>query len=119
MKQSKADKEVLTFSGVGSSITRKRNVKQELKNLAETSLNVDAIEAALGIKKPKETTTPEFTFVSRIFNPDVEEDRNLLNHILNSPNYKIEYWKDSWMPNGVYKAFVVYGTKTQQKPSNE
>ena len=45
---------------------------------------------------------------TKIFNPEIPKDSELLNTLLNSTNHKIQYWKDTWTALGEYRVFVVY-----------
>jgi hypothetical protein len=119
MKKQKQS-EFLTFRS-GSDIALEpipnRDLTSEFGKKNWQSAKIDEFERSLGISPPK--AEPKLRFKSRVFTPEFEDDKNLLEELLNHPKYKVIYWKDNWTVNGSYKTYVVYSENLEYKEPEE
>ena len=101
----------LQFSGNSEKSTgsRKinRDVGKELHNKDWMDQTVSAFEKSMGFAATSNDKIKK-VFKTKIFNPEIPKDSELLNTLLNSTNHKIQYWKDTWTALGEYRVFVVY-----------
>jgi hypothetical protein len=94
----------------------KRNVQRELKNeLLDPEKEITAFEQAKGIIRKPKVNMGDYDFNNIIITPDKDKDRDLLNKLLNDPQYLISYYKDNWTPQGNYCIFIIYGKKKQNE----
>lgn len=105
------------FGGIaeGTKIVGKknsRNVRQEVTNKPfEPEEVVDAYERSRGIVKPKKKSLEEFEYRNIILEPSRPKDEEMLNTLLNDPDYVIISYRDNWTPQGSYVIFIIYGKK--------
>lgn len=92
---------------VSSSRKINRDVGKELHNKDWMDQTVSTFEKSMGFA-PTSNEKIKRVFKTKIFNPEIPKDSELLNSLLNSPNHKIQYWKDTWTALGEYRVFVVY-----------
>lgn len=90
----------------------KRNVQREIRNeLLDPEKEITAFEQAKGIIRKPKVNMQDYDFNNIIITPDNDRDRDLLNKLLNDPQYLISYYKDNWTPQGNYSIFIIYGKK--------
>lgn len=96
---------------------KKRNIRSEISNKGfDPESVIDAFEASKGIKrKNPNQELNNFQFKNIILDPEQQRDQDLLNELMNNPNYMITFWKDSWTPQGNYRVFIIYGTKKEKE----
>lgn len=84
-----------------------RELSEELFNTHKPKAIIDNFEQTVGLK-PKTKKKKNVAYKNRQFNLEVDKDRDLLNTLMNSPKYRIVYFKDTWTALGLYRMFVIY-----------
>lgn len=112
--------ESIPASPIGEVNPQEKDLEQQLFGKKGVKEFIDQFERETGIvpKKPDKQTVK---YNNRVFSPTNEEDRKLLNELLNDRDrFGITMWKDSWTVHGDYRVFVLYyeildGVKTDSK----
>lgn len=112
-KKNKIEKpNFLQFSGNAekNSNSRKinRDVGKELHNKDWMDQTVSTFEKSMGFAPSSNNDKTKKIFKTKIFDPDVPKDKELLDMLLNSPSHKITYWKDTFTGLGACRILVVY-----------
>lgn len=98
----------LQFSGnTEKPIKIERDVAKELRNKDWMDQTVSSFEKSLGFAPTKKEIGKKI-YKTRIFDPSVPKEADLLCTLFNSEKHKITYWKDNWTALGEYRVFVVY-----------
>lgn len=107
-----------TFGAAGDDTVKpKRNIQKEIKNdLLDPEREIAAFEQAKGIVRKPRVNMADYDFNNITLVPEKDKDKDLLNKLLNDPQYIISYYKDNWTPQGNYCIFIIYGKK---KDKNE
>lgn len=99
-----------------SDSSKRRNVRNEVSNKSfDPETVIDAFEQSRGIrKKPKAQDMSNYTFKNIILDPEQQKDQEMLNELMNNKKYMIISWKDTWTPQGTFRAFIIYGSKKDE-----
>ena len=84
-----------------------RDLEQELFGRKGLRDKVDALETELGIK-PRQQKILKSRRKNQTFVPSKDEDKELLDQLMNDEKFRIIVWKDTWTVQGDYKVFVIY-----------
>lgn len=85
-----------------------RDIGKELHNKDWMDQTVGTFEKGMGFAPPAGTEKTKKIFKTKVFNPDLAKDKELLDMLLNSENHKITYWKDTFTGLGECKILVIY-----------
>lgn len=94
-----------------------RDLETELFGKKGLKEKLDALESTLGYGK--ENTTPKIKFHNKIFCPNSEDDRKLLNELLNDPRFSVVKWEDTWTAHGDYRVFIIYSENLEVKKAKK
>jgi hypothetical protein len=88
-------------------------ISDMLRNTAAKTQDaaVAAMDEALGIPRPKVPPIPDTRRKSIYLAPANSKDAELLEKLMNDPQYKILYYKDTFTGFGEYRAFVIYSAE--------
>ena len=121
-KLPESDDDFNTFSSVAPDLKRgePRKIEEELykKNWQKTA--VDTFETRLGISVPGvKKDKKNVAIKNKTFQMEYDKDATLLNELMNSPKYRIVYWKDNWTMEGNYRIFCIYEDDLDYKPEKK
>jgi hypothetical protein len=105
------DEGLSAFQRVASDtkLGNQRQVEEELYKKSWQSAKIDDFEKKLGIPLPSNEPAKRNVLVkTKTFIMEFDKDQALLTELLNSPKYKIIYWKDTWTVDGNYRIFAIY-----------
>jgi len=93
-----------------------RDLEQELFGKKGVKEAIDAYENELGFGKNQRDKKVNRRVYNRIFSPDDDDERKLLDELLNDQErFQIIMMKDTWTVHGNYKVFVIYSENLDAK----
>lgn len=111
----------LTFVGIGDEralpSSTERDLAAELYRKSYQGTVIDQYEKSLGITPRKKKENRRFK--TKVFSPDYDKDQALLSELMNSPQFRIELWKDTWTQEGLFKIFILYSEDLDYQSSED
>ncbi len=112
-----SDDNLASFKSVSPDLKRENNrsLVDELykKNWQKTT--IDNFEKSMGYGPKPASPESDVIFDNKLFEMEYDKDKKIFNELMNNPEYKIIFMKDSWTVDGKFRIFVIYSKKIKDK----
>jgi hypothetical protein len=94
-------------------VKTEEDLRKELFQKLDTKEYIDNFEKQFGGPGPSVEKPTKVLHKNVLLYPVNENDKELLNSLLNDSKYTIQYFKDNWTAKGDYRVFVIYTEKVE------